>query len=104
MYLYTLLYITCSASNTRQHAATQSFLESQLVASEALKSADDYRYWLEAFMEHLGAHGPEKALRRVLDDLLGPSVLVIKDANDTSKREILVCVGAYIDFHQLFNF
>nr|KAG5687049.1 hypothetical protein BaRGS_002422 [Batillaria attramentaria] len=55
-----------------QQTSTVSHLENQVAASLALKSASEYRFWLETYLRYLAQEGLEEKLRAVCDDLLGP--------------------------------
>lgn len=50
-----------------------SFLESQILASETLNSASEFKHWVLVTVNHLLDKGPECRLRCILDDLLGPT-------------------------------
>ncbi|GJQ84164.1 hypothetical protein Trydic_g2841 [Trypoxylus dichotomus] len=63
-----------------------SFLESQMSASNVLRSSAEFRYWLLATVNHLLEKGPECRLRAILDDLMGP---IHDSARSTDEKSIL---------------
>ncbi|XP_066138243.1 protein HIRA [Euwallacea fornicatus] len=72
-----------------------SFLESQIAATNVLKSPTEYRHWLFAQVHHLLDKGPECRLKQILDDLLGPTHRNVKkmrldsDIMGLSRRKLL---------------
>ncbi|XP_038059623.1 protein HIRA-like [Patiria miniata] len=53
-------------------SSTMSYLENQLSAAQALKSAQEYRFWLLTYVRYLVQEEQEARLRDICSELLGP--------------------------------
>lgn len=105
------------ADASMQQISTVSHLENQMAASLALKSASEYRFWLETYLRYLAQEGLEKQLRAVCDDLLGPVYSGRSGVGDGTSwqpavlgldkreflRRILPTIGANLRWQRLYT-
>ncbi|KAL8566416.1 hypothetical protein ACOMHN_011994 [Nucella lapillus] len=97
-----------------QQMSTLSHLENQMATCLALRSASEYRFWLETYIRYLVQEGLEEKLRTVCDDLLGP--IFSRSAGSSvwqpsvlgmNKREflqgILPTIGADLRWQRLYT-
>jgi hypothetical protein len=80
-----------NAHDSLPSGVTLSFLECQLTSSFVINSADEYRHWLIATVNHLLDKGPECRLRIILDELLGPTYSPLPIKKSKLDDTILVC-------------
>ncbi|XP_013416664.1 protein HIRA-like [Lingula anatina] len=96
-----------------QQASTMTHLENQVAAALALKSSQEYKFWLLTYMRYLVQEGVEAKIREVCDELLGP-VYKSKTASSWEShtlglgkrhllQEILPIVGSNLRFQRLFT-
>lgn len=81
----TCFSINKSLSLQPNNTTALAHFELQMVNSEILGSAHEYKHWLFATVKYLLDKGPEWRLRTILDDLLGPTRPSVK-----WKAEIMV--------------
>ncbi|GFS07299.1 protein HIRA [Elysia marginata] len=96
-----------------QHTATLSHLESQVASSLALRSASEFKFWLETYVRYLAREGVEDKLREVCDDLLGPlyksrkaklwSQHVLGIDKHSVLRAVLPLIGAHLSLQRLYT-
>ncbi|XP_004518837.1 protein HIRA homolog [Ceratitis capitata] len=104
--------------NDWQSSAKLSFIENQIMLSEAIKSPNELLFWYNMYAYQLALSGTEQHLRLLLDDLLGPSPR--NTSNDhkilsVSKHQLLQNVlnvlkthikwqRLYMEYNELFEF
>ncbi|GFN92810.1 protein hira [Plakobranchus ocellatus] len=96
-----------------QHTATLSHLEAQVASSLALRSASEFRFWLETYIRYLAREGVEEKLREVCDDLLGPlhksrkvkswSQHILGIDKHSVLRSVLPHIGAHLNLQRLYT-
>uniref|UniRef100_A0A3Q2Z0D4 Protein HIRA n=1 Tax=Hippocampus comes TaxID=109280 RepID=A0A3Q2Z0D4_HIPCM len=101
-----------AAPHHLQQSMTLAFLENQLAAALALRSAPEYRYWLLIYARFLVNEGSEFRLRELCKELLGPvhkSAATAWEATTLGlhKREllqeVLPVIGENLRFQRLFT-
>lgn len=60
-----------SNANDWQSTAKITFAENQIKLCEMIKSPEELKFWYSMLVFYLAAHGNEKRLRDLLNDLLG---------------------------------
>ncbi|KAK9878470.1 hypothetical protein WA026_022112 [Henosepilachna vigintioctopunctata] len=82
------------SNDTLPPGVTLSFLESQVISSKMLQSSLEYKHWIFALVNHVLEKGPERRLRIILDELMGPTHSSAKDLKDDilglSKKTLLM--------------
>ncbi|BFZ18214.1 hypothetical protein BsWGS_21253 [Bradybaena similaris] len=96
-----------------QQAATLSYLESQIASSLALRSATEYKFWVETYIRYLAHEGMEEKLREVCDELLGPlyrsrssktwAQHILGIDKHAILRSTLPSIGADLKFQRLYT-
>lgn len=101
-----------SSSHPLKKASTISHLESQIAASVAVNSREEYYYWLLTYVKYLVQEGQEEKLKEVCQDLLGPlfpskSQVWEPKTMGRSKhdllQEILPLIGSNLGLQRLFT-
>ncbi|XP_051924864.1 protein HIRA [Hippocampus zosterae] len=101
-----------AAPHRLQQSMTLAFLENQLAAALALRSAAEYRYWLLIYARFLVNEGSDFRLRELCKELLGPvhkSAATAWEATTLGlhKREllqeVLPVIGENLRFQRLFT-
>lgn len=88
-----------------------SFLETQIMSCTVLESALEYKHWIFAAVNHLLEKGPECRLRLILDELMEPKHLSVKEKKDKilgiSKssllEEILEIIKSKLPWQRLYR-
>ncbi|XP_061179684.1 protein HIRA-like [Saccostrea echinata] len=110
-----------SAGQSLQQSSTLSHIESQLAACLLLKSAPEYKFWLQTYTRYLSQEGLESEsrhifeskLRDVCDDLLGPAYktkgksswdpLILGMDKRSLLQEMLPSIGSNLKLQRLFT-
>uniref|UniRef100_K1PS44 Protein HIRA n=1 Tax=Magallana gigas TaxID=29159 RepID=K1PS44_MAGGI len=110
-----------SAGQSLQQSSTLSHIESQLAACLLLKSAPEYKFWLQTYTRYLSQEGLESEsrhifeskLRDVCDDLLGPvyktkgksswDPLILGMDKRSLLHEILPSIGSNLKLQRMFT-
>lgn len=110
-----------SAGQSLQQSSTLSHIESQLAACLLLKSAPEYKFWLQTYTRYLSQEGLESEwrhifeskLRDVCDDLLGPvyktkgksswDPLILGMDKRNLLHEILPSIGSNLKLQRMFT-
>ncbi|XP_067639954.1 protein HIRA homolog isoform X2 [Eurosta solidaginis] len=101
-----------------QSSAKLSFIENQIMLSEAINSPDELIFWYNMYAYQLAMSGTEQRLRLLLDDLLGPSPRNVSAAHkilSVPKHQLLASVlnilkthikwqRLYMEYHELFDY